>query len=124
MFDYHYFTDFLNKNPGLSSKVLADRLKELERSGFIQRRQISRSEVQYHLTVRGVKLKRVLYALSMFGAEEFPTEVFGNVEGSYHDMVNLFGRSFGLDKSELDMYHTPLIEQAYTRDTEIGSSID
>ena len=50
-----HFKDFLEMNPDLSSKVLSERLKELEQKGIIEKRVINSSPVQteYHLTVKG-----------------------------------------------------------------------
>ena len=116
LFGFHHFSDFLKNNPGLSAKVLADRLKELEGHGFIQRREIvqtGKREVEYHLTSRGIRLKQVLFALSMFGATEFPEEVFGQ-EVPYGDMVNIFGNGFKLEPEEIEMMQSPQIEEAYS----------
>ncbi len=117
IFGMTQFSDFLRTNPGLSSKVLAERLKELEAHGFIQRLEFTdegKKKVEYRLTQRGVKLKRVLYAMSMFGSEEFPAEVYnGRTDVSYQQMVSTYGPSFKLNESEVAMYAAPAIEEAY-----------
>ena len=117
LFGMHQFSDFLRTNPGLSSKVLSERLKDLEEAGFIIRKEMDtdgKSKIEYHLTERGVKLKRVLYALSMFGAEEYPEEVFGVDEVDYQACVSIFGNGFKLEEAELEMYKSPEIEEVYS----------
>ena len=118
IFGKHHFSDYLKTNPGLTSKVLSDRLKELEAEGFINRIEIEtvegKNQIEYRLTTRGTKLKRVLYALSMFGAEEFPEEVFGSEEGlPYQQMVNIFGNGFKLDPTEVELHQSPQVEELF-----------
>lgn len=110
------FSEFLKTNPGLSSKVLAERLKDMESYGFISRFELKTgNRVEYNLTKRGIKLKRVLCALSMFGSEEYPEEVYnGRTDVTYTQMVNTYAPSFKLDEAEVEMYNTPEIEAAYT----------
>lgn len=105
------FSDFLKTNPELSSKVLAERLKELEGDGIIEKRTFPTTPVtiEYHLTEKGVELNKVLYELSMFGAKYYPDEVLG--EGfTYAEAVKVFGTSFLLDKGTLDFYSTPNVK--------------
>jgi DNA-binding HxlR family transcriptional regulator len=75
-----HFKDFLEMNPDLSSKVLSERLKELEQKGIIEKRVINSSPIQteYHLTVKGEKLNRIIYELFMFATETTanPSEEF------------------------------------------------
>jgi len=55
--------------PGLSDKVLTERLKDLQRSGLIsrERRAVSKSRVPYVLTARGATLKPLLSDLYAWG---------------------------------------------------------
>jgi DNA-binding HxlR family transcriptional regulator len=70
-----HFKDFLEANPNLSSKVLSERLKELEKKGVVPREVICSSPVQteYHLTEKGIKLNRVLFELMAFAVNTSPT---------------------------------------------------
>ncbi|MCE7699623.1 MAG: helix-turn-helix transcriptional regulator, partial [Methanobacterium paludis] len=39
--DYRHFKDFLEQHPTLSSKVLSERLKELEQEGIIEKKVVN-----------------------------------------------------------------------------------
>lgn len=74
-FGHTHFKEFLELNPNLSSKVLSERLKELEEKGIIGKKVINSSPVQteYYLTEKGLKLNKVLYEVIDFAIETFPT---------------------------------------------------
>jgi len=60
------FTDLSNTIPGLSDKMLSERLKELEHCGIVERRVIPETPVriEYCLTEKGLALHEVVQALS------------------------------------------------------------
>lgn len=62
------FTDFLEKNPRISGKVLSDQLKNLEKCGYIKKVVVSTTplKVEYRLTEQGRALNKVLYELLTF----------------------------------------------------------
>ncbi len=70
--DYRHFKDFLEQHPGLSSKVLAERLKELEQDGIIEKRVINSGSVQteYHLTEKGRRLNKIIFEMFNFALDE------------------------------------------------------
>lgn len=70
--DYRHFKDFLEGHPNLSSKVLSERLKELESKGIIEKRVVNSSPVQteYYLTQKGRKLNKVIFELFDFALDE------------------------------------------------------
>ena len=51
-----YFREFLEGKEGLSNMVLSDTLKFMEKNGLI-----TKSNAEYHLTSRGLRLNRILY---------------------------------------------------------------
>jgi DNA-binding HxlR family transcriptional regulator len=57
--------------PGLSDKVLAERLKDLLRSGLVARgkESVSKSRAPYVLTARGATLRPILTDLYAWGSE-------------------------------------------------------
>ena len=68
------FTDFLKENPSLSTRMLALRLRELEENGFVDKRIVSTTPVraEYFLTKKGLSVRKILLALSLFSLEFHP----------------------------------------------------
>ena len=62
------FNDFREMNPKISSKVLSDQLKNLEKYGFIEKVVVSTTPIkcEYHLAERGRGLNRFLYELLVY----------------------------------------------------------
>jgi len=60
------FSDLCETVPGLSDRMLAERLKELEMEGIVQRTVIPDTpvRVEYSLTVKGLELENVILAVS------------------------------------------------------------
>lgn len=69
------FTDFLERSPGLPTKVLSDRLKKLEEHGLVRREVYSEHPLraEYHLTEEGRTLRPVLEAIAQWGMEHLLT---------------------------------------------------
>lgn len=65
------YTDFLERSPGLPTKVLANRLKKLEAHGLVRRELYSQHppRAAYYLTAKGRSLRPVLLALNAWGSE-------------------------------------------------------
>ena len=64
------YTDLLDHLPGIGTNILADRLKELESAGLVEKRKLpppAASSV-YELTPMGRELRPVLHELARFGA--------------------------------------------------------
>lgn len=68
--DCKHFKDFLEMNPTLSSKVLSERLKELEQKGIIRKKVVNTAQTEYFLTEKGLKLNRIIFELFIFALEE------------------------------------------------------
>ncbi len=66
----HRFGQLLQNNPGLTPRVLARRLREMEAEGLIQRSAIGAS-VRYELTARGEDAVFILLAYLRYGARHF-----------------------------------------------------
>ncbi|MBR7675032.1 helix-turn-helix transcriptional regulator, partial [Streptomyces daliensis] len=66
------YTDLHTDLPGVSTDMLATRLKDMERDGLAERRRLSRPGAAhvYELTDKGRGLLPVLTALAAFGAPE------------------------------------------------------
>lgn len=70
--DCKHFKDFLELHPTLSSKVLSERLKELEQNGIIEKKVLNTSSAQteYHLTEKGHRLNKIMFELFNFALYE------------------------------------------------------
>jgi DNA-binding HxlR family transcriptional regulator len=66
------FNAFIDAVEGISPRMLAERLRDLERAGLIERRVLPHSppSVEYHLTARGRALEPVIEALRGYAAGE------------------------------------------------------
>src|SRR5476651_1828321 len=67
------FNAFIETVPGISPRMLAERLRDLERAGLIERRvlpQASPPSVEYHLTRRGRALEPLVQALRLYAAAD------------------------------------------------------
>ncbi|MFV2015080.1 MAG: winged helix-turn-helix transcriptional regulator [Candidatus Heimdallarchaeota archaeon] len=71
------FSDFLVNNPKLSTRMLSQRLQDLEEDGLIVRKVIDSKPVTifYSLTTMGHSLNKVLYELAMFSYVYHPNDV-------------------------------------------------
>ena len=75
--------DQIARFTGASRDILADRLRELEEAGVVERRQYSEHppRFEYHLTAAGQELRPVLLSLAEWGsrwAQEPPTATFAH----------------------------------------------
>lgn len=95
------FTEFLDSNPQMSTKMLSLRLKELQNSGLIKKTVISDTPVmiKYSLTQKGKNLNRVLFQLAEFSLRNYPNEVYNKKSKSIEsDILNL-KKFFGAENS-------------------------
>lgn len=63
------FNDLLRKSPGMSKRILAMRLKELEQGGFIARAEQRRGYIRWQLTSKGTDVLPVLLTLVRFASK-------------------------------------------------------
>lgn len=73
-YDKHRFADFLASPEKISTNILAERLKRLERSGLVERKryQARPPRDEYYLTARGHDLLPVLRELIKWGKAHVP----------------------------------------------------
>ena len=71
------YCDFINSHEGISTNILADRLKKLEEYGVITKKAYQTKPIryEYHLTDIGMSLKPMLTEMIRWGAK--------HVEGAY-----------------------------------------
>jgi DNA-binding HxlR family transcriptional regulator len=63
------FNELLRTTPGMSKRILAMRLTELERNGFIARAEHSRTYTKWQLSQKGADVLPVLLTLIHFGSK-------------------------------------------------------
>jgi DNA-binding HxlR family transcriptional regulator len=70
------FSDIAHAIPGLSDRLLSERLKELEGEGIVERTVIPETPVriEYHLTDKGRDLNEVMSAISEWSARWIVTD--------------------------------------------------
>ena len=73
-YDKHRFADFLASPEGISTNILTERLKRLERCGLVERRRYQERPPrhEYLLTARGHDLLPVLRELIAWGKQHVP----------------------------------------------------
>lgn len=74
--EIHRFGELTATVPGLSDRMLSERLKELEAAGIVDRIVIPETPVriEYHLTAKGRALAAVVEAVSAWACDWLPTE--------------------------------------------------
>ncbi|MFW9996813.1 MAG: winged helix-turn-helix transcriptional regulator [Candidatus Odinarchaeota archaeon] len=93
------FTDILNGNPGLTSKVLSQRLRELEEHGIVEKRIVSKTPVraEYLLTEKGRALNRIMFDFAMFSYDYYPEEIFEGEPPTRQEMAKVTAKTFKID---------------------------
>jgi len=72
------FNEMLRITPGLTKRVLAMRLRELERAGFIRAVERTPSHTRWGLTEKGRDALPILMTLVQFGSKWYAEEVFAD----------------------------------------------
>lgn len=68
-----YYRDFLNAQEGISTNILATRLRQMEAGGLIERRAASDARrVRYVLTDKGIDLARIMVEINRWSAKHDP----------------------------------------------------
>ena len=72
-----YYQDFLSAEEGISTNILATRLKQMQTDGLIERRPAKDARrVRYVLTEKGIDLARIMIEINRWSAKHDPeTEV-------------------------------------------------
>lgn len=85
------FNEMLRKTPGMSKRILAMRLNELERSGFIGRVEQRRGYIRWQLTAKGADVLPVLLTLVHFASRwpesDRPSGAMVSERGNAFDVV-------------------------------------
>ena len=75
------FSEFLVLNPKMSTRILSQRLKELQVDNMIERvvLDLTPIHIEYHLTDKGLAFRETILALSRFSITIYPERIFANV---------------------------------------------
>ncbi|MFX0185904.1 MAG: winged helix-turn-helix transcriptional regulator [Candidatus Hodarchaeota archaeon] len=100
------FTEILEANPGLSSKVLSQRLRELQKYGIIDKRIVSKSPIRarYELTEKGQALNRIMFDLAIFSYDYYAEKIFEGEPPSRSEMIKLTSDNFKINQIDLSDY--------------------
>ena len=86
------FTEFLESNTQLSTKMLSLSLKELQEYDLIKKTVKSTTPIviEYSLTEKGKNLNRLLFQLAEYSLKNYPNKVYNNkVKSIETDISNL-----------------------------------
>lgn len=77
-FGKNKFSEFLQENPGITRKILTERLKELEKNNFIEKIILSESprHFEYQLTEKGYSLNKILHDLALLSIDYYKEDIF------------------------------------------------
>ncbi|MFX0135546.1 MAG: winged helix-turn-helix transcriptional regulator [Candidatus Hodarchaeota archaeon] len=95
------FTEFLEANPQISTKMLSLRLKELQNFSLIKKSVISATpvKIEYSLTREGNDLNRILFHLAEFSLRNYPSEVYNRKSNSIESDILSLKKIFKVDDS-------------------------
>jgi DNA-binding HxlR family transcriptional regulator len=86
------FNDMLRITPGLTKRVLAMRLRELAREGFIRPGERGPHYTRWDLTEKGRDALPILMALVRFGSKWYAEEVFADKKS--RSLSDVFDRGY------------------------------
>lgn len=93
-----HFQEFKKDKTDLSSTVLSDTLKYMEKNGLITKKIVTKGNktlTEYNLTSKGFKLNRLLYDMALFGLNEleceegFDPEMLDYYENYYANLLKI-----------------------------------
>ena len=72
--DKHRYNDFLGSEEGITTNILADRLKRLEAYGIIEKKAYQQNPVRYDyfLTSKGEDLRPLIFEMIQWGLKHIP----------------------------------------------------
>ena len=97
------YSDLLELNDQLSSKVLSERLKDLYELGIIDKivMNIIPMKAKYQLTKKGELLIPILLEMALFSSLNFPDNIFNQSNDFRNEFYSYFNRTFNLNIEEL-----------------------
>jgi DNA-binding HxlR family transcriptional regulator len=85
LFDKRYFNEFLKSAEGISTNILRDRLRSLEKNGLIRKKETSehKQKIKYTLTLKAIQLLPILVEI-LFWSEKQTEDLHPNRDQIFH----------------------------------------
>lgn len=98
------FTDLLEIDSALTSKILSERLKLLLNEGIIDKIIINMMplKVKYQITNKGRSLNKIFYEMSFFTCTFYPEKVFNEQTYNQTQIIKELRLLFQLDKENFE----------------------
>ncbi len=98
------FTDLLEIDSALTSKILSERLKLLLNEGIIDKIIINMMplKVKYQITNKGRSLNKIFYEMSVFTCTFYPEKVFNEQTYNQTQIIKELRLLFQLDKENFE----------------------
>ena len=98
------FTDLLELDSSLTSKVLSERLKLLLDEEIIDKIIINMMplKVKYQITDKGRKLNKIFYEMALFTCTFYPEKIFEKQNIDEKELINELRLMFQLDKQNFE----------------------
>ncbi|MHA1984239.1 MAG: winged helix-turn-helix transcriptional regulator [Candidatus Hodarchaeales archaeon] len=99
------YSELLEINPSISSKVLSERLKELYKEEIIDKivTNIMPLKAKYQLTEKGRLLKNILFELAVFTSLLYPEKIFEETGANENEIIDFFGSNYNIDEEEVKL---------------------
>ena len=98
------FTDLLELDSSLTSKVLSERLKLLLDEEIIDKINMNMMplKVKYQITDKGRKLNKIFYEMALFTCTFYPEKIFEKQNIDEKELINELRLMFQLDKQNFE----------------------
>ena len=98
------YSDLLEIDDSLTSKVLADRLKSLFNNGIVDKivTNMMPLKLKYQLTEKGRMLQKVFFECALYSSLFFPNEVFYKQSVDFEELIAEITNMFHIEDINLD----------------------
>jgi DNA-binding HxlR family transcriptional regulator len=99
------YSELLEINSSISSKVLSERLKELYKEEIVDKIVINIMplKAKYQLTEKGRLLKNILFELAVFTSLLYPEKIFEETGTNENEIIDFLGSNYHIDEEEVKL---------------------
>ncbi|MHA2363197.1 MAG: winged helix-turn-helix transcriptional regulator [Candidatus Hodarchaeales archaeon] len=99
------YSDLLEANPSMSSKVLSERLKELYHQGIVDKIVINIMPLKskYQLTHKGKALNKIFFELAIFSSIYYSEKIFGEKQNTNTDILRFYGKQYLIEEEAIKL---------------------